>query len=89
MANGRVRIRWTSDLPSLARDKSVRQFLEELSDAWEGRLTGGDHIMLRHTSGQTTTLPGSPGDRHGNSLHNARAAIRRIERAPNSGPRPA
>lgn len=73
---------WTEALRSLAQDKAVREVLAEAEQqgGWTGRLTGKSHIVLRHRSGATTTLPGTPGDSHGRSIANAKAAIRRISR---------
>jgi predicted RNA binding protein YcfA (HicA-like mRNA interferase family) len=74
---------WTSALRSLAANKAIKQLLAEVERCgnWVGRLTGTSHIMLRHRrSGQTVVIPATPGSKR-RGVENARASIRRAERA--------
>lgn len=60
----------------LARE--LLKYAEEHGFEWNGKLTGGGHIMLRHPNGGRVVLPATPGPR--NTGDNSRKDIERVAR---------
>jgi hypothetical protein len=60
----------------LARE--LLKYAEDRGFEWDGRLTGGGHIKLRHPNGGVVLLAATPGRK--NNGHNSRKDIERVAR---------
>lgn len=56
--------------------RELVKYAEDRGFVWDGKLTGGGHIKLRHPNGGLVILAATPG--RGNNGHNSRKDIERV-----------